>query len=148
MFKALGASDYKPLIRVLAAANDGSDIDKVRYKVVMWLFLRFKTYIFSKGVHAWWQRNSFSLLFLITKLAYLTVTILVFWLTGLMFEYGSWYFYGAEWVGTRFTPYQFGQHSNRTLNKDILFPKVVSCEIKRWGPTGIETETASMCTGP
>ena len=121
----------------------------IQERVVNWLFFRFKTYIFGKGYYAWLRKNSFSLAIGITKLSYLVITILVFYLTGFMFEYdrNTWYRYGADWYGTRFSSYMDMNHT-QTLTKDILFPKMVACEIKRWGPSGIEVETAQCVLAP
>ena len=52
-------------------------------------------------------------------------------LTDEMFEIGSFVSYGSEWA----TKLPAGDNET-TLIKDKLFPKMVACEIKRWGPTG------------
>ena len=151
MFKQLGGSEYKPLIKLLCLASASSEkhMEEIQERVVNWLFFRFKTYIFDKGYYAWLRKNSFSLVIGVTKLSYLLITVAVFYLTGFMFEYGSntWYRYGADWYGTRFSPYM-DVNNSITLNKDILFPKMVACEIKRWGPSGIEVETAQCVLAP
>ena len=94
----------------------------------------------------WFKRNSFSLAIGCTKLFYLGITVAVFYLTGEMFEYGSetWYNYGADWFGVKFTLYEDNLVNHTTLNKDKLFPKMVACEVQRFGLSGLETETA-MC---
>ena len=53
------------------------------------------------------------------------------YLTDEMFHIGSFISYGSEWA----TSLPVGDNET-TLVKDKLFPKMVACEIKRWGPTG------------
>ena len=151
MFKQLGGGEYKELLKLLsmASTSKGQIMEDIQERVVNWLFYRFKTYIFGKSYYAWLRKNSFSIVIGVTKLSYLLITILVFYLTGYMFEYNqmTWYRYGADWYGTRFTPYM-NVNNSITLTKDILFPKMVACEIKRWGPSGIEVETAQCVLAP
>ena len=152
LFKHFAAGEYKPLIQQLSSATlaDGKAAEKTQERVVSWLYYRFKNTIFGKGIKFWVKRNSFSFAIGITKLLYLGITVAVFYLTGEMFEYGSgaWHTYGANWFGTRFTLYERGRVNQTTLNKDKLFPKMVSCQIQRFGPSGLEMETAQCVLAP
>lgn len=149
VFKQLGGEDYKPLIRMLKSPlldHDGMEL--AVNKTVHWCLLRFKTYMFGKGYNAWWRRNSLSFVFMATKILYLLVVMVVFYATDQMFEYGSFFKYGAEWSGVKFSPLKRNISDYQTYQKDILFPKIVSCEIKRFGASGIETETAQCVLAP
>ena len=60
------------------------------------------------------------------------LSILALYLTDEMFSIGSFISYGSEWA----TSLPVGDNET-TLIKDKLFPKMVACEIKRWGPSGM-----------
>merc|ERR1719438_57330 len=61
----------------------------------------------------------------------------------MMFELADFKQYGIVWAQQWPDP-----PVNVTGIKDLLFPKMVACEIKRWGPTGLEDENGMCVLAP
>ena len=74
------------------------------------------------------------------KVLYLTVSILCFLGTNQIFQIGSFATYGYDWLLSL-------PEGKDYIVMDTLFPKMVACELKSWGYTGIDTET-QMCVLP
>lgn len=89
------------------------------------------------------EKHRLFFIVMVVKAMYLVISILALYLTDEMFSIGSFVSYGSEWA----TSLPVGDNET-TLIKDKLFPKMVACEIKRWGPSGIEEEQGMCVLAP
>ncbi|KAL5266003.1 hypothetical protein ACHWQZ_G006599 [Mnemiopsis leidyi] len=142
MFKFFGMGDLKPVISMLHnPVETAEELDMLTKKAARWLYVRVHAYIHTDQYYG--KRVEKHLLFfsiMLTKSCYLLFSVLLFWLTEKMFHIGSFFSYGVDWAAEEPEPGE----DYKTLIQDKLFPKMASCEIKRWGTTGIEEEQG-MC---
>lgn len=89
------------------------------------------------------ERHGIGILVIGIKVAYLIISVLLMVMTAMMFELGDFKQYGIVWAQQWPNP-----PANVTGIKDLLFPKMVACEIKRWGPTGLEDENGMCVLAP
>lgn len=109
-------------------------------KGARWMRMRFDLYTDHRSFYsAVYKKNSLLYIILGTKVMYLCYSIGILYATERMFKIGSFISYGIDWVGS-----SAQNDSVSTLPQDKLFPRIVGCEIKRWGPTGVDI-TRGMC---
>merc|ERR1719276_703305 len=77
------------------------------------------------------------------KVLYAVVSFGCFILTDEMFSIGDFKTYGSKWVQKLKI-----EDTLATEEKDKLFPKMVACEVKRWGASGIEEEQGMCVLAP
>eukprot|EP00116_Pleurobrachia_bachei_P003623 sb/3463885/ len=140
-----GFGDLKPLIAMLYNPMEGEEgIKADAEKASVWLYHRFAIYMNEHSMYAnFMQRHGIGLLVIGIKICYLIVSVLLMTLTAEMFELADFKQYGIVWAQQWPDP-----PANVTGIKDLLFPKMVACEIKRWGPTGLEDENGMCVLAP
>lgn len=145
IYKHFGVGDLKPLIQMLHnPICDEGDQNAMSEKASMWLFYKLNVFMNENTIFAvLTEKHRLFFIVMITKSMYLIISIMALYLTDEMFEIGSFISYGSEWA----TKLPVGDNET-TLIKDKLFPKMVACEIKRWGPTGIEEEQGMCVLAP
>jgi len=142
MFKFFGMSDLKPVIAMLHnPVENAEDLKRLIDKAARWMFVRYQAYM---GANDFWgqivQKHLIFFTIISTKSLYLIVSIMIMWLTEKMFHIGSFMSYGSAWATESPNFPEF----KGTMMQDKLFPKMAACEIKRWGPSGLEEEQG-MC---
>jgi len=145
IYKRYGFGDLKPLIAMLYNPMEGEEgIKADAEKASVWLYHRFAIYMNEHSMYAnFMQRHGIGLLVIGIKICYLIVSVLLMTLTAEMFELADFKQYGIVWAQQWPDP-----PANVTGIKDLLFPKMVACEIKRWGPTGLEDENGMCVLAP
>ncbi|KAL5251420.1 hypothetical protein ACHWQZ_G016952 [Mnemiopsis leidyi] len=76
---------------------------------------------------------------LLSKMSFLAMSIFHFWITAKMFPIGNYYKLGLLWHRP--------STDNYTHIGDVLFPKLVGCNIKKYSLSGLNEESG-MCTLP
>jgi hypothetical protein len=145
IYKRYGFGDVKPLIQMLYNPIDGEEAVRAdSEKASVWLYHRFSIYMNEHSMYAnFMQRHGTGILVIAIKIAYLIISVLLMIMTSMMFELADFKQYGIIWVQQWPDP-----PVNVTGIKDLLFPKMVACEIKRWGPTGLEDENGMCVLAP
>lgn len=145
IYKRYGFGDLKPLIVMLYNPLEGEDgVKGDSEKASIWLYHRFSIYMNEHSMYAnFIQRHGIGLLVIGIKIMYLIISVLIMSLTAEMFELADFKQYGIVWAQQWPNP-----PANTTGIKDLLFPKMVACEIKRWGPTGLEDENGMCVLAP
>lgn len=145
IYKRYGFGDVKPLIGMLYNPVDGEEcVSADAEKASIWLYHRFCIYMNEHSMYAnFMERHGIGLLVVITKVLYLVISVMLMVLTAEMFELADFKRYGIVWAQQWPDP-----PANVTGIKDLLFPKMVACEIKRWGPTGLEDENGMCVLAP
>ena len=141
IYSGMDIAYVKPLIKMLHnPVVTPYEMSYLIDKGARWMRMRFDVYTEHRGSRGIFHRGN-ALLYTVlgTKLLYLFYTISLMYATDSMFKVGSFVTYGIDWVGTRPS-----NDSIFTLPQDKLFPKIAACEIKRWGPTGMDY-TRGMC---
>lgn len=145
IYKRYGFGDIKPLIHMLYNPLDGDEGVKAdSEKASIWIYHRFSIYMNEHSMYAnFMERHGIGILVVGIKVAYLIISVLIMVMTAMMFELGDFKQYGIVWAQQWPNP-----PANVTGIKDLLFPKMVACEIKRWGPTGLEDENGMCVLAP
>jgi len=145
IYKRYGFGDIKPLIVMLYNPLDGEEgVKGDSEKASIWIYHRFSIYMNEHSMYAnFLQRHGIGILVIGIKVAYLIISVLIMSLTAEMFELADFKQYGIVWAQQWPKP-----PANTTGIKDLLFPKMVACEIKRWGPTGLEDENGMCVLAP
>ncbi|KAL5271269.1 hypothetical protein ACHWQZ_G001792 [Mnemiopsis leidyi] len=145
VYKQLGVNELKPILAMLHNPVDGDDVTKDQIsKVSRWLAIKLNIFIQEKSTYAKiTQSHRMFILIFLTKIFYLGVSLATMYFTDTMFESGRYLTYGSEWFAS------LDKQSNYTsFVRDRLFPKMVACEIKRWGPSGMEEEQGMCVLAP
>ena len=101
-------------------------------KAATWLFYKFDLYMSEQSLLASLTRkHGLGLSMVFVKVLYAAVSFGCFLLTAEMFSIGDFKTYGSEWIKKMKL-----EDSTQTEAKDKLFPKMVACEVKRWGASG------------
>ena len=102
-------------------------------KAATWLFYKFDLYMSEQTLIASLTRkHGLGLAMVFVKILYAAVSFGCFILTAEMFSIGDFKTYGSEWIKKL-----NDGNDLATEEKDKLFPKMVACEVKRWGASGI-----------
>ena len=116
-------------------------IQKAAFKIAT----EIKVYLRATGpLEFFYKRHKFFFIILFNKLASFIILILVIYATESMFQIGSFVSYG-------FNMLSFSRREDtgyETNPKDKLFPKMIMCEIKRWGASGLEEEQGMCVLAP
>ena len=141
IYASMDIAYVKPLLKMLHnPVVTPYELSELIDKGARWMRMRFDLYTADKSyqgvVH---KRNALLYTVLAIKLMYLSFSVGIMYATERMFKVGSFITYGIYWVGS-----SAPNDSVSTLPQDKLFPKMVACEIKRWGPSGIDL-TRGMC---
>lgn len=108
------------------------ELKKMTDKAATWLFYKFDLYMSEQSLLASLTRkHGLGLAMVFVKILYAAVSFGCFILTAEMFSIGDFKTYGSEWVKKLRI-----EDSYATEEKDKLFPKMVACEVKRWGASG------------
>eukprot|EP00116_Pleurobrachia_bachei_P005406 sb/3465668/ len=146
VFKFFGMGDIKPVIAMLHnPVETAEDLDILCQKAARWLYVRIHAYIHTDQYFG--KRVEKHLLFFTiigSKIMYLINVLMTFWLTEKMFHIGSFIEFGLLWATEEDEP----GPDYATLIQDKLFPKMASCEIKRWGTTVCEPGQTRDYEGP
>ena len=103
-------------------------------KAATWLFYKFDLYMSEQSLLASLTRkHGLGLSMVFVKVLYAAVSFGCFLLTAEMFSIGDFKTYGSEWIKKMKLE---DSSSTQTEAKDKLFPKMVACEVKRWGASG------------
>lgn len=145
IYKRYGFGDLKPLIAMLYNPIDSDEgVRCETEKASVWLYHRFSIYMNEHSVYAnFMHRHGVGLLVMLVKVLYLFVSIALMSLTAEMFILADFKQYGIVWARQWPEP-----PVNVTGIRDLLFPKMVACEIKRWGPSGLEDENGMCVLAP
>ena len=101
-------------------------------KAATWLFYKFDLYMSEQSLLASLTRkHGLGLSMVFVKILYAAVSFGCFLLTAEMFSIGDFKTYGSEWIKKLKL-----EDNLATEEKDKLFPKMVACEVKRWGASG------------
>lgn len=104
-----------------------------------------KVYLNAMGPwNFFFKRHKFFFIIFFNKLATFAILVLVIYATESMFQIGSFISYGFDMVS--FDNREDTGHE--TNPKDKLFPKMIMCEIKRWGASGLEEEQGMCILAP
>ena len=108
------------------------ELKKMTDKAATWLFYKFDLYMSEQSLLASLTRkHGLGLSMVFVKILYAAVSFGCFLLTAEMFSIGDFRTYGSEWIK------KLRMEDNlATEEKDKLFPKMVACEVKRWGASG------------
>lgn len=145
IYKRYGFGDVKPLIQMLYNPVDGEEGVKAdSEKASIWLYHRFSVYMNEHSMYAnFMERHGIGILVIAIKFMYLIISVVLMVLTAMMFELADFKQYGIIWAQQWPDP-----PVNVTGIKDLLFPKMVACEIVRWGPSGLEDESGMCVLAP
>ena len=104
-------------------------------KAATWLFYKFDLYMSEQSLLASLTRkHGLGVSMVFVKCLYAAVSFGCFILTAEMFSIGDFKRYGSSWI--KKLREEDGKNSLATEEKDKLFPKMVACEVKRWGASG------------
>lgn len=137
-------------------------------KASIWLYHRFSIYMNEHSMYAnFMERHGIGILVIGIKIMYLVISVLIMIMTAMMFELADFKQYGIIWAQqwpeppenitgeSSFVAISIFAHFSNILHilystgiKDLLFPKMVACEIKRWGPSGLEDENGMCVLAP
>ena len=108
------------------------ELKKMTDKAATWLFYKFDLYMSEQSlVASLTRKHGLGLSMVFVKVLYAAVSFCCFILTAEMFSIGDFKTYGSSWIKKmRY------EDSINTEEKDKLFPKMVACEVKRWGASG------------
>lgn len=145
LYKNFGMGDIKPLVRLLHnPVESDAELRKMTDKAATWLFYKFDLYMSEQSLLASMTRkHGLGLSMVFVKILYAAVSFGCFILTAEMFSIGDFKTYGTEWIEMM----KVGQNYTTEV-KDKLFPKMVACEVKRWGASGIEEEQGMCVLAP
>ncbi|XP_063684844.1 innexin inx7-like isoform X2 [Bolinopsis microptera] len=141
--KRMGLDRMKPLLKIMSDyyhCTTETPSEEIIIKCADWVYNSIVDRL-SEGSSwtSWRNRHGLGLAVLASKFMYLGGSVLVMVLTSVMFQVGDFQTYGYDWIT------QFPEPDNYSTSvKHKLFPKMVACEIKRWGTTGLEEENG-MC---
>lgn len=122
--------------------DDAECKDKEVEKASVWLYNKLSV-LRQKGAGP--ARVQMGIGVISVKIVYLIMPILQLVLTSHMFELADYTKFGTTWLSEYNLPLL---ELNQTGIKDVLFPKMVACEIKRWGPSGLEEENGMCVLAP
>lgn len=145
LYKNFGMGDIKPLVRLLHnPVESDQELKKMTDKAATWLFYKFDLYMSEQSlVASLTRKHGLGLSMVFVKCLYAAVSFGCFVLTAEMFSIGDFKTYGSQWI--RKLKYE---DTLATEEKDKLFPKMVACEVKRWGSSGIEEEQGMCVLAP
>ena len=147
LFHSSEIGDIKPAIRLLHNTTEDNEIqlgEKI-HKASVWLSAKIRVYLVSAGpLNFFLKRHKFFFVILFTKIANFLAVVLVLYATENMFQIGSFLTYGVDMIS--FNTEVDNQY--QTNPKDKLFPKMIMCEIKRWGASGLEEEQGMCILAP
>ncbi|XP_063693259.1 innexin inx2-like [Bolinopsis microptera] len=143
VFRNSDIGTLKPVVQMLqdpGLSSEDEENQKIE-KASRWLATRLSTFLKAKGPLQWFLvRHKFFFIVVFDKLANLAVVVLVIYATDKMFVITSYTTYGSDWLMSL-----SGDHpSYKDSPLDKLFPKMVACEVTKWGTTGLVNE-AGMC---
>lgn len=143
VLKVSKISAIKPVIALLKDRNTVEEHpNRLVKKISAWMYnevVHPRDATMSQTARCW-QNSSLVVTVIVVKMLYLGVSIFHFYATGLMFKIGSWTTYGMLFLAK--------DRQYNTNVKDVLFPKMASCKIVRWGPTGQEAEHGMCILAP
>lgn len=138
VLKKLGLRDVKDAIVILQNRPQfADDLPFFIERAATWLQLKLEVYIQHRHeILGIMRRHHLFIVIMCIKFTYLFISIGLMSFTNSMLQTGhldnvNYMNYGVHWLSDR--------ASNRTQYanvKDMLFPKIVACEVKRWGATG------------
>ena len=147
IYKLHGLKDIKDVVLMLQTRPEfADDLPFYIERGAVWLDKTLSVYIENRDtIKGKFKRHEYFFLIMLMKITYLIITIGVIFFTDRMLvsnhiHGGSYLTYGIQWLAdiTRQQPTVFTPIYNK------LFPKMVQCEVKRWGVTGLE-EWQGMC---
>ena len=145
LYKQIGLKDIKEVVLMLQTRPEfADDLPFYIERAAVWLDKTLTVYIENRDtIQGKLRRHGYFFLIVMMKLSYLIISVGVMFFTDRMFvsnhtHGGRYLFYGIEWI------YDITTTSKYTPVMNKLFPKMVACEVKRWGVTGLE-EWHGMC---
>ena len=145
IYKQLGVNDLKPVLTMLHnPVEQDNDVREDIEKASRWMATKLNIFIQEQSIYAKiTQTHRMFILIFVTKVLYLVASVGIMYFTDQLFEAGSFITYGSEWFAS------LDKTANNTsFIRDRLFPKMVACEIKRWGPAGLEEEQGMCVLAP
>jgi len=147
LVKRMGLERMKPLLKIMSDyyhCTTETPSAEVIDKCADWVYNSIVDRL-TEGSSwtSWRNRHGLGLAVLFSKVLYLMGSTAVMGVTSMMFHVGDFNTYGIEWLR------QFPDTDNYSTSiKHKLFPKMVACEIKRWGTTGLEEENGMCVLAP
>lgn len=140
LYKHWGFDQVKMVVSMLQnPVEDGFEKREMIKRGSIWLYLNSPEALsYHSSYSLFMVRNGLALTELAVKILYLGNVIFIFYLTAFMFKIGSFFEYGLLWETDSML------NNVRSVIQEKLFPKVVACEVKRYGTTGLE-EDQGMC---
>lgn len=146
IYKQYGVNELKPVLYLLNNSGvDGEDNTSSSIsKAGRWLAIKLNIYMQENSKYAQLtERHRMFFVIIFIKFLYFVVSVGTMFCTMRMFAPVSFLTYGTEWFVTL-----NGFDNESSLVRDKMFPKMVACEIKRWGPSGIEEEQGMCVLAP
>lgn len=146
LFHNSDIGQLKPVLKLLINSVDSEEEEEQKLnKAVTWLSKKMTMYLNATGpIQFFLVSHKFFFIILINKIANLGCVVLVLFLTDKVFVISSYLTYGLDWIS------YIGRDSESVINSPIdkLFPKMIACEIKKWGTTGIQEENGMCVLAP
>ena len=140
LYKKMGFEQVKLVVDMLQnPVEDGFEKREIIKRGSVWLYLNCPECLSHHSAYSLFMvRHGLAFAELTVKALYLANVVFIFYLTSCMFKLGSFARYGLLWETN--SPL----NNIRSLIQEKLFPKVVMCELIRYGTTGLEEEQG-MC---